>query len=226
VDAHSNLGNLMKAQGLVQECNTTYLKLDFVIPQPAAKASPVSLWLSFSKMFSSTMLVTLILVDHIDVRAKTPRFSSSLRQLSSGIPEMENTHMSSLGHILLSPLPFIPDKMAVCWPGSLEVRYRYEVVVFKAWTQMMAYSCYLEALRIQPTFAIAWSNLAGLFMESGDFNRALQYYKEAVKLKPSFPDAYLNLGNVYKALRMPQEAIACYQHALQTRPNYGMAYEL
>lgn len=42
---------------------------------------------------------------------------------------------------------------------------------------MQAYSCYLEALRIQPTFAIAWSNLAGLFMESGDFNRALQYYK-------------------------------------------------
>ncbi|KAL5055353.1 hypothetical protein RYX36_036035 [Vicia faba] len=74
------------------------------------------------------------------------------------------------------------------------------------------------------SFAIAWSNLAGLFMESGDFNRALQYYKETVKLKPSFPDAYLDLGNVYKALGMPQEAIACYQHALQTRPNYGMAY--
>lgn len=35
----------------------------------------------------------------------------------------------------------------------------------------------MEALRIQPTFAIAWSNLAGLFMESGDLNRALQYYK-------------------------------------------------
>ncbi|KAJ0015018.1 hypothetical protein Pint_20284 [Pistacia integerrima] len=82
-----------------------------------------------------------------------------------------------------------------------------------------AYSCYLEALRIQPTFAIAWSNLAGLFMESGDLNRALQYYKEAVKLKPTFPDAYLNLGNVYKALGMPQEAILCYQRAVQTRPN-------
>lgn len=35
----------------------------------------------------------------------------------------------------------------------------------------------MEALRIQPTFAIAWSNLAGLFMESGDLNRALLYYK-------------------------------------------------
>ncbi|CAL5413958.1 unnamed protein product [Camellia sinensis] len=87
-----------------------------------------------------------------------------------------------------------------------------------------AYNCYVEALRIQPNFAIAWSNLAGLFMEAGDLNRSLQYYKEAVKLKPAFPDAYLNLGSVYKALGMPQEAIACYQRALQSRPDYAMAY--
>ncbi|XP_019264000.1 PREDICTED: probable UDP-N-acetylglucosamine--peptide N-acetylglucosaminyltransferase SEC [Nicotiana attenuata] len=40
-----------------------------------------------------------------------------------------------------------------------------------------AYNCYVEALRIQPTFSIAWSNLAGLFMETGNLNRALQYYK-------------------------------------------------
>ena len=35
----------------------------------------------------------------------------------------------------------------------------------------------MEALRIQPTFAIAWSNLAGLFMEAGDYTKALAYYK-------------------------------------------------
>ena len=42
---------------------------------------------------------------------------------------------------------------------------------------MQAYNCYVEALRIQPKFAIAWSNLAGLFMEAGDLKKALQYYK-------------------------------------------------
>jgi tetratricopeptide (TPR) repeat protein len=40
-----------------------------------------------------------------------------------------------------------------------------------------AYLCYVEALRIQPTFAIAWSNLAGLLMEAGELQRALNYYK-------------------------------------------------
>ncbi|XP_039006176.1 probable UDP-N-acetylglucosamine--peptide N-acetylglucosaminyltransferase SEC [Hibiscus syriacus] len=86
-----------------------------------------------------------------------------------------------------------------------------------------AYSCYLESLRIQPMFAIAWSNVAGLFMDSSDLNRALQYYKEAVKHKPTFPDAYLNLGNIYKALAVPQEAIVYYQLAVQTRPNNPIA---
>lgn len=42
---------------------------------------------------------------------------------------------------------------------------------------MQAYNCYVEAIRLQPNFAIAWSNLAGLFMEANDLNRALQYYK-------------------------------------------------
>ncbi|KAJ0840542.1 putative non-specific serine/threonine protein kinase [Helianthus annuus] len=54
----------------------------------------------------------------------------------------------------------------------------------------IAYKCYLEALYIQPTFGIFYSNLAGLFMESGDLSRAHQYYK---------------------AFGMAAEAIVCYR---------------
>ncbi|KAJ6883911.1 hypothetical protein NC652_031005 [Populus alba x Populus x berolinensis] len=118
----------------------------------------------------------------------------------------------------------IPVWNCVLIHSSIQISSCYQQDRAQMMVDLVAYSCYLEALRIQPTFAIAWSNLAGLFMESGDLNRALQYYKEAVKLKPKFPDAYLNLGNVYKALRMPQEAIVCYQQAVQARPNYAMAF--
>ncbi|XP_035842951.1 probable receptor-like protein kinase At2g47060 isoform X3 [Helianthus annuus] len=67
----------------------------------------------------------------------------------------------------------------------------------------IAYKCYLEALYIQPTFGIFYSNLAGLFMESGDLSRAHQYYK---------------------AFGMAAEAIVCYQRTLQSKPDYAMAY--
>jgi len=45
------------------------------------------------------------------------------------------------------------------------------------YSMLQAYLCYVEALRIQPSFAIAWSNLAGLLMEAGELQRALNYYK-------------------------------------------------
>lgn len=50
-----------------------------------------------------------------------------------------------------------------------------------------AYKCYAEALRIQPTFAIAWSNLAGLYLEAGDLSSALLYYKVCLLLVKQVP---------------------------------------
>ncbi|CAN0503925.1 unnamed protein product, partial [Ectocarpus sp. 12 AP-2014] len=58
--------------------------------------------------------------------------------------------------------------------------------------------CYLEAIRIQPSFAIAWSNLAGIFKEEGNLTTAVAYYREAIRLCPEFADAHSNLGNVLK----------------------------
>jgi tetratricopeptide (TPR) repeat protein len=42
---------------------------------------------------------------------------------------------------------------------------------------IQAYSHYLDALNIKPTFANAWNNIAGLLMQWGDFNKAALYYK-------------------------------------------------
>jgi hypothetical protein len=44
----------------------------------------------------------------------------------------------------------------------------------------------MEAIRLQPTFAIAWSNLAGLFMETGELQKALAYYKVCTTVTRSF----------------------------------------
>lgn len=54
--------------------------------------------------------------------------------------------------------------------------------------------CFLEAIRIQPSFAVAWSNLAGVFKDQGDLETAVAYYNEAIRLTPEFADAYSNLG--------------------------------
>mgnify|MGYP000382591019 FL=1 len=56
------------------------------------------------------------------------------------------------------------------------------LAILEVYLLWQAYVCYAEAIRIQPTFAIAWSNIAGLFMEAGDYQKALAYYKVMVLL--------------------------------------------
>jgi tetratricopeptide (TPR) repeat protein len=71
--------------------------------------------------------------------------------------------------------------------------------------------CYLEAIRIRPDFAIAWSNLAGVFKDEGQLKTSIAYYQEAIRLCPEFADAHSNLGNVLKESGELEEAISCYQ---------------
>ncbi|CAN0346546.1 unnamed protein product [Ectocarpus sp. 6 AP-2014] len=80
--------------------------------------------------------------------------------------------------------------------------------------------CYLEAIRIQPFFAIAWSNLAGIVKEEGNLTTAVAYYREAIRLCPEFADAHSNLGNVLKVSTIS----TCYQTAIKLRPDFAIAY--
>ncbi|WVZ67695.1 hypothetical protein U9M48_016739 [Paspalum notatum var. saurae] len=89
---------------------------------------------------------------------------------------------------------------------------------------IQAYTYFREAIRIAPTCASAWCNIAGIFMQWGDFNKAVLYYKEAIKLKPTFYDAHMNLGNLYKVVGMCQDAIVSFQNAAQASPHNAVAY--
>ncbi|RHY83994.1 hypothetical protein DYB35_004706 [Aphanomyces astaci] len=76
-----------------------------------------------------------------------------------------------------------------------------------------ATTCFTNAIRVKPTFAIAWSNLAGLLKDEGQLDKAIDHYKEAIRLAPDFADAYSNLGN-----------ISCYRTALRLKPDHPYAY--
>jgi tetratricopeptide (TPR) repeat protein len=61
--------------------------------------------------------------------------------------------------------------------GTLIPVKKVSLCPYQHWVGKQAYLCYMEAIRLQPTFAIAWSNLAGLLMEAGELQKALTYYK-------------------------------------------------
>lgn len=62
---------------------------------------------------------------------------------------------------------------------------------------------YKEAIRIQPTFADAYSNMGNTLKEMQDIQGALQCYTRAIQINPAFADAHSNLASIHKVRYFP-----------------------
>eukprot|EP00096_Caligus_rogercresseyi_P002006 TRINITY_DN1360_c0_g1_i2.p1 TRINITY_DN1360_c0_g1~~TRINITY_DN1360_c0_g1_i2.p1 ORF type:complete len:659 (+),score=198.35 TRINITY_DN1360_c0_g1_i2:1586-3562(+) len=83
---------------------------------------------------------------------------------------------------------------------------------------------YKEAIRIQPAFADAYSNMGNTLKEMHDVQGALQCYTRAIQINPAFADAHSNLASVHKDSGNIPEAIQSYRTALKLKPNFPDAY--
>ena len=75
------------------------------------------------------------------------------------------------------------------------------------------------------------NNQGILWMEEGEYRRAVDAFKKAIVLRPDVPAFYDNLGTAYNALGRHREAIEQHQTAIRLNPklpklynNLGMAY--
>lgn len=69
-----------------------------------------------------------------------------------------------------------------------------------------------RAIKINPTDADAFYQLALANQKVGQYDQAIQYYQEAVRFVPDFAEAYQGLQNSYTALKKPDYAI--YAHGM------------
>ena len=81
-----------------------------------------------------------------------------------------------------------------------------------------------EAIRIQPAFADAYSNMGNTLKEMHDIQGAMQCYTRAIQINPAFADAHSNLASVHKDSGNIPEAIQSYRTALKLKPNFPDAY--
>jgi protein O-GlcNAc transferase len=82
-----------------------------------------------------------------------------------------------------------------------------------------ALSYYEEAIRIDPLFADAYSNMGNLLKELGRLDEAITKYEMAIQLKPHFADAHNNLACAYKDCGRVPEAIEYYRKTLALKPD-------
>jgi len=83
---------------------------------------------------------------------------------------------------------------------------------------------YKKALKINPVYADAYSNMGNALKGKGDLEEAIQSYKQALKIKPDYAQAYNNMGNALKDKGDLEEAIQSYKQALKIKPDYAQAY--
>ena len=80
------------------------------------------------------------------------------------------------------------------------------------------------ALRLEPGFADAHSNLGVIYHQKGWTERAIAEFETAIELRGPFPEALYNLGRAYESQGMVEEAVAAYEEAVALRPDNWEAY--
>ena len=81
-----------------------------------------------------------------------------------------------------------------------------------------------EAIRLDPKWAMAYSNRGVVYGDLGQHNRAIEDYNQAIRLDPKWAPAYLNRGVVYGELGQYHRALDDLNQALQLDPKLAMAY--
>ena len=90
----------------------------------------------------------------------------------------------------------------------------------------MLFVCVQTALKLQPNFADACNNLASIFSQMGDVQRAVEYYSAALRINPRLADVHQNLGDLWlsQGSSTLQSAQRCFREALLLAPKSARAW--
>jgi len=72
----------------------------------------------------------------------------------------------------------------------------------------------LEAVQLDPENPYLHHEVAIVYRDLGEYQRALPYFRRTLVLKPRFPEAQNNLGTLYLLLKDWDRAVECFQKAV------------
>lgn len=90
------------------------------------------------------------------------------------------------------------------------------------WDQ--AIRAYLQAVRLDPAFVEAWTNLGYAYRKVRDYPRSVEAYQRALRLRPDYAPAHDYLARTYLAMGDRQKALQ--HHDVLRRLDPGMAERL
>ena len=88
----------------------------------------------------------------------------------------------------------------------------------------IAQDLYNQVLKIDPNYSPALNNIAVIFSNLKEHQKAKDCYEKAIAIDPNYAAAHNNLGIIFKELRENQKAKECYEKAISIDPNYANAH--
>jgi len=91
-------------------------------------------------------------------------------------------------------------------------------------TYDQAEALYAQAIRLDPTLAIAYTNLGNIRFRRGDEAGAEELYRRAIEVDPRQPEAHYNLGYVMLERGDAASAAKYFECALEGDPRFADAH--
>ncbi|MGR5221568.1 tetratricopeptide repeat protein [Vibrio parahaemolyticus] len=101
--------------------------------------------------------------------------------------------------------------------GAL-VRYWREMNPLQKDLIKPALSEYIEIQEFNADRGFGRTNLANVYRDLGQHDKAIKYYQGAIKIEPYFEKSYANLADLYRALGDESKAMATLQQGIEAQP--------
>ena len=88
----------------------------------------------------------------------------------------------------------------------------------------VAQELYNQILKINPNHSQALNNIAVIFTNLKEYQKAKECYQKAIEINPSYQAAHNNLGTIFTNLKEYHKAKKCHEKAIEINPNYSDAH--
>ena len=98
------------------------------------------------------------------------------------------------------------------------------LLAFKTKDYEIAEKLFLKVLQLDPSFSLAWDNLAKLYRIQNKLLKSIPAFENLIKLDPRNFEALVSLGTVYIKLSKYNEGIKLYEESLKIKPDNPRVY--
>lgn len=102
--------------------------------------------------------------------------------------------------------------------NNIDALRLFGLLAFKLKKYDIAEQLFIKVLKLNPSFALAWDNLAKLYRIQNKLSKSIPAFKNLIKLDPNNFEALVSLGTVYIKLSKYKDGIDLYKKALVINP--------